>query len=109
MPMPIQISKMHNGDIALAYTFEIESVKLYLDAGININHQNHDGNTLLYNIITHYSVNELKPFIKDLLDYGADPYLKNRQGLTAFDVANNDIKSLIENYLSIDIKTPDDE
>lgn len=63
---------------------------------LDINSRDHDGNTpLIYAIMTHQ-----RPIVETLIRLGADPYITNRQGLNAFDIAksvNFDLNWYIQN------------
>ncbi|QVK17384.1 ankyrin repeat domain-containing protein [Mycoplasmatota bacterium] len=68
-----------------AYKHDRKEICLYLlEKNVFINHINKDGNTIL-----HYAVkNEDIDFSLLLIDYGADPFIKNYNHETALDIAN---------------------
>ena len=70
-----------------------ELVSLLLDKGLNINQQDTLGNTPLHAAVTRRRNTQI---IKLLSQKGADPSIKNKAGLTAYDIArfNNDWKAM---------------
>lgn len=82
------------GDTALilaAFLGYSDIVKMLLTvSGININAQNKDGITALMNALSH------KEVLKLLLDAGADPNLKNKDGDTFMDLADEEIKPALQ-------------
>ncbi len=78
----------------------IERALPFLEAGVNVNKKNQDGNTALHLAVGHYYNEE---FIKLLYYYGADLSLKNKDGKTALDIA---INKNHENYIKF-LKSPE--
>ena len=77
-----------------------KKIIIYLiKGGININHQDNDGNTALHIAIKVRQNNEI---IKLLLDNGADVNIKNKNGKTPLDIAmekgDKDIINLLKMY-----------
>jgi ankyrin repeat protein len=77
-----------------------KKIIIYLiKGGININHQDNDGNTALHIAIKLRQNNEI---IKLLLDNGADVNIKNKNGKTPLDIAmekgDKDIINLLKMY-----------
>ncbi len=70
-----------------------ETVKILIAAGVLIDVQDKYGNTALILAAVEEDNNEI---IKILLDAGADPFLKNKKGKTAYDVAHDEkIKDML--------------
>ena len=93
------------GSTPLYFAKTIEQMKLLLDAGANINHQNNKGNTPLHNI---FNTEEI---IKELLKGNPDLTLKNKNKLTAKEFfqqngMNNHVR-LIEEYENKKLKSQD--
>jgi ankyrin repeat protein len=67
-----------HGNTALhwAATF-VMNMKVFVESGANVNVQNKNGNTPLHAVVNRGTVKG----VKYLLEQGADPYIKNRQGL----------------------------
>jgi len=88
-------SKQENALIIACKINQEESVDILLKQGINIHHQDHLGNTAL-----HYAVEiESHSIVYKLLRKGADPHMKNLEGISALDIAQShseDQKELIE-------------
>jgi ankyrin repeat protein len=63
----------------------IEAVKLLLDAGLDINETNNQGQTPLHASVT--SITDMNGLIRFLVARGANPNLKDRRGQTPLDAA----------------------
>ncbi len=63
----------------------VEAIKLLLDAGLDINAANNEGQTALHGTATRSD--DVTSLIQFLVDRGANPNLKNKGGLTPLDVA----------------------
>jgi len=88
-------NKLENALIIACKINKEESVDILLKQGINIHHQDHLGNTAL-----HYAV-EIGSYsvVYKLLRKGADPHMKNLEGMSALDIAQShseDQKELLE-------------
>lgn len=79
-----------------------ECCKSLLAHGANPNLKNRDGHTVLHIAI----IRGHKESISFLLEYGADPHIKNNEGITGLEVATGEMKQIILDYLSMDIKEP---
>jgi ankyrin repeat protein len=75
----------------------VDAVELLVNAGANVNAKNNDGNTPLHlvapngTLLGYWSDDELDVGNR-LLFAGADPMLRNKEGMTARDVASDDFK-----------------
>lgn len=81
--------------------------KLYLiEKGININHQDKYGNTALFYVIQ----KEEYYFVENLMQAGADPYIKNNEGKNIFESFNNKRidYQIYENYGNIEFYNIED-
>ena len=79
---------------------------MLLDSGINVNATNNYGQTALHLALTQGMDNI--NIINVLLEYGADPDIKCRQGKKAVDMTDNEeIKKLLNEYRPVDIKEPE--
>ncbi len=63
----------------------IEAVRILLDAGLNINAANADGQTALHGAAGR--VDDVNTLIQFLVDHGASPQAKNKRGLTPLEIA----------------------
>ena len=67
-----------------------------LDKGANINHQNDANYTALHSAVLHNNL----AVVKVLLERGADKSLRDKWKLTPLEIARNQERKSIENYLS---------
>ena len=81
----------HNEDSSLLFYKEL------LKHGVNFNSQDHDGETLLTFACLRPWLKNIK-LIKFLLDNGADPSIKNKEGKSCFDTKDEEIKELLNTY-----------
>ena len=69
-------------------------IVLFLDAGVPIDIRDREGNTPLHHAARD-GYTDSERTVKLLLDRGADPMVRNKQGETALDVATEDCKKII--------------
>ncbi|MBW8015628.1 MAG: ankyrin repeat domain-containing protein [Planctomycetes bacterium] len=92
---------MEDGDTPLIYaagTGSIQCVELLLNYGARstINVRNQDGNTALHEAVRCHGLPEI---IEPLLNYGADPLIKNNKNETAIDLAKDLAKKYNRSYV----------
>jgi ankyrin repeat protein len=105
--------KDNNGSTPLHYASSqgpSGSVKILLENGANVNEKDNNGSTPLHYVSKFGSIYGLETrfdeHIKSLLDFGADINLKDNNWQSPIDIANENTKRFIENYLHFDIKEP---
>ena len=86
------------GDNLITYCSSPLIIKILLANGVNVNHQNNEGETPL-----HYMVERNdEELVKLLLDYGADKNIKNNNNMTSLDAAYDynhyEVVDILENY-----------
>jgi ankyrin repeat protein len=88
----------------LFFTGEYDIIQLLLDFGIDINHKDHLGDTVLHDAVDYLDTT------KSLLDCGANPHIRNNTDQTPRDLAiqrgYDDTVQILDSYMS-DIKEPD--
>lgn len=105
--------KTYDGKTPLHYSVECRSLEclyLLLKAGADINAKTIYGNTPLHRVVQILSAPTL-PFIKILLEYGADPTIKNNVGKTFLEYIRNasfrkEIEECVQELSTLDIKEP---
>ena len=90
-----------DGDTPLIYaagTARHQCVELLLNngAGSTINVRNQDGNTALHEAVRCHGLPDI---IEPLLNYGADPFIKNNNNKTAIDLAKDLAKDYNRSYV----------
>jgi len=73
----------------------IEIIRLLLKHGANVNVKSPNVD---YTPLMEAARENSKAKVKLLLDYGADPFIKNNQGKTFFDIANRPFENALEAY-----------
>lgn len=103
---PLHLSMMHQFN----YPYGETLIKQYGDR-ININAQDKWGDTALHIISSLYSPQaDKKKSIRLLIENGADPTIKNNDGMTFLDFLEDgkqEIITLIEEFNSLNVKEPD--
>ncbi|MCS5710092.1 ankyrin repeat domain-containing protein [Candidatus Berkiella aquae] len=89
---PLQLAIIHgNKDLAQDLAIRAE----------DLNHQDNDGNTALHLALEHHSKrHDLQKLIRNLIHYGANPYIYNQQGICAMDriALNPDLQDLVTSH-----------
>lgn len=79
----------------LIYTEKHKAVSFMLEAGANPNDQNKYGDTCLSLIILFWKRGEqFNDVVKLMMRYGANPYIKNNIGVSAYDMASDEVREM---------------
>lgn len=86
------------GYSALYYARKKETVTALLDAGIDINHQNNEGKTILHYLMEYLNRKENLPVIFSILEMNPDMSIRDKNGKTARDYYLEKIDKLNKFY-----------
>lgn len=117
------------GNTAIFYTRELLSIKILFKSGININHKNNDGTTVLMTVLEDFdniifynpsfdmddSTLNIINILNFLIESGADPNIEDNEGNTALFYCHNKyalqifFKTIEDNNIKININHKDSD